>query len=211
MKEVFNFFRERRQTENLAGPLFIVVGLGNPGEQYANNRHNIGFRVIDRISERLDIRLSRVQQKAIIGQGQISMGRVLLAKPQTYMNLSGQAVSGLVKFYKVPLENVIIIHDDLDLPLGTLRLRPTGGAGGQKGIHSIIERLGRQDFARLRLGIDRPPGRMKASSYVLQDFGRQEQELLNVILNEGADAVIAFMENGITEAMNQFNGPAKRS
>jgi peptidyl-tRNA hydrolase, PTH1 family len=211
MKEVFNFFRERRQTENLAGPLFIVVGLGNPGEQYANNRHNIGFRVIDRLSERLDIRLSRVQQKAVIGQGQISTGRVLLAKPQTYMNLSGQAVSGLVKFYKVPLENVIIIHDDLDLPLGTLRLRPTGGAGGQKGLRSIIERLGRKDFARLRLGIDRPPGRMSASSYVLQDFGRQEQELLNVVLNEGADAVIAFMENGITEAMNQFNGPAKRS
>jgi peptidyl-tRNA hydrolase, PTH1 family len=211
MKEVFDFFRERRRTEGPAGPLYIVVGLGNPGEQYANNRHNFGFMVIDRLAERLEVRLSRFQQKAIIGQGQFSGRRILLAKPQTFMNLSGQSVRGLVKFYKASLENVLIVHDDLDLPFATIRLRPSGGAGGQKGIRSIIEHLGGQEFSRLRLGIDRPPGRMSASSYVLQDFGKPEREILPVVLKEAADAVIAFFEVGITEAMNQFNGPAKRS
>lgn len=211
MKDVFAFFRERRRTEDLTGPLFIIVGLGNPGEKYAENRHNIGFMVIDRLSDRLDIRLSRFQQKAVIGQGPFSGKRILLAKPQTYMNLSGQVVRGLVNFYKVPLENVLIIHDDLDLPFGALRLRPSGGAGGQKGIRSIIEQLGSQDFSRLRLGIDRPPGRMSASAYVLQDFSKIDRETLPGILNEAADAAIAFVEDGITEAMNHFNGTAKRS
>ena len=122
------------------------------------------------------------------------------------MNLSGQAVSSLVRYYKVPLENLLVIHDDLDLPLGTLRLRPGGGSAGQKGLDSTIQQLGTQQFSRLRIGIGRPPGQMPAAAYVLQNFSGGDQELLKFVLSRATEAVIAFIENGLDYAMNQFNG-----
>lgn len=185
---------------------FIVIGLGNPGREYKDNRHNVGFMLIERLSVRLDVRLNRVQAKAIVGSTHHNKDKIILAKPQTYMNLSGQSVQGLARFYKIPLENLIVAHDDLDLPQGTLRIRPGGGAGGQKGIASSIERLGSHGFPRMRIGIGRPPGRMDPAAYVLQNFTSKEMEIMSAVLDHAADAVLEFIENGLNAAMNKFNG-----
>jgi len=185
---------------------YLIVGLGNPGREYHMNRHNIGFMLIDRLSIRLNARMRRMQSKALVGSVTYKESKIILAKPQTFMNLSGQAVQGLVRFYKIPLENLIIAHDDLDLPFDTLRIRPGGGAGGQKGIKSTIQHLGTQDFPRLRLGIGRPPGRMDAAAYVLQDFAKGDEQILSETLDRAADAVLTFIDFGLDKAMNQFNG-----
>lgn len=185
---------------------FLIVGLGNPGREYKDNRHNFGFMLIDRISVRLNARLSRVQAKALVGTVNYEGDKLILAKPQTYMNLSGQSIQGLARFYKLPLENMIVAYDDLDLPFGTIRIRPGGGPGGQKGVASAIERLGTKDFRRLRLGIGRPPGRMDPSAYVLQDFAKGDLSLLSEILDRAADAILTFVSEGLNAAMNKFNG-----
>ncbi len=156
---------------------YLVVGLGNPGRQYRETRHNVGFVTLDRLAMRLNLAYSRVQFRALVIDGRHNGRRLFLAKPQTYMNESGQAVGALMKFYKIPLENLLVVHDDVDLPLGTLRIRPGGGSAGQKGVGSIIDRLGKQDFPRLRIGVGRPPGQMLAAAYVLQEFNRGETEI----------------------------------
>ncbi|MGD8405634.1 MAG: aminoacyl-tRNA hydrolase [Anaerolineales bacterium] len=185
---------------------FLIVGLGNPGREYKDNRHNFGFMLIDRLSIRLNARLSRVQAKALVGSVNYEGDKLILAKPQTYMNLSGQSIQGLARFYKLPLENMLVAHDDLDLPFGTVRVRPGGGPGGQKGVASAIERLGTKDFRRLRLGIGRPPGRMDPAAYVLQDFAQSDLALLSEILDHAAEAVLTFVTEGLDSAMNKFNG-----
>lgn len=185
---------------------YLVAGLGNPGREYAANRHNVGFMLVDRLAARLGASFSRLESKALVCKAEYQGRRMILAKPQTYMNLSGQAVGGLLNYYKVPLGNLLVAYDDVDLPLGTLRLRPGGGSAGQKGMQSIIERLGSQDFPRLRIGIDRPPGRMDAAAYVLQDFSRQQVEFLTPVLERAVDAVLVFVTQGLEAAMNQFNG-----
>jgi len=185
---------------------FLIVGLGNPGAGYRHNRHNIGFMLVDRVAERLGVKFSRLESKALLTKGEHQGRRVVLAKPQTFMNLSGQSVGGLVRFYKVPLANLLVAYDDVDLPLGTLRIRPDGGSAGQKGMSSIIDRLGTQEFPRLRLGIGRPPGRMEAADYVLQDFSPGEIELLRLTLDRAAEAALVFVAEGLEAAMNQFNG-----
>ncbi len=184
----------------------LIVGLGNPGREYQNNRHNIGFMVINEIARQMNVRMMRVQSKAIIGAGMCNGLKMILAKPQTYMNLSGESVSSLLRFYKVPLSRLLVIHDDLDLPFGTLRLRPGGGSGGQKGIASIIQKLGTQEFPRMRLGVGRPPGQMDAAAYVLQDIPKGDEELLKIILVQSVQAAEAFITKGLENAMNQFNG-----
>ena len=185
---------------------YLLIGLGNPGREYQTNRHNFGFMVIDRLAVRLNARGLKVQSKAIVTTTAYEDRRLILAKPQTYMNLSGQSVQGLANFYKLPLENLLVAHDDLDLPFGTIRMRPGGGPGGQKGVASAIERLGTKDFARLRLGIGRPPGRMDPSAYVLQDFSREEVKILSELLDRAADAALEFVLNGLDKAMNKYNG-----
>jgi PTH1 family peptidyl-tRNA hydrolase len=185
---------------------YLLIGLGNPGREYRDNRHNIGFMLIDRLAVRLDARGLKLQSKAIVTSGLYEERKLILAKPQTYMNLSGQSVQGLLHFYKILPENLIVAHDDLDLPLGTIRIRPGGGAGGQKGMASTIERLGTQDFPRLRLGIGRPPGRMDAAAYVLQDFSRADLLIVSETLDRAADAVLTFVTEGLNKAMNKFNG-----
>lgn len=192
-------------TENTTSS-YLIVGLGNPGPQYRHTRHNIGFLLLDQLAARLGVKFSRLESRALVTKAEHLGRRIILAKPQTYMNLSGQAASALLRYYKVPLQNLMVVYDDVDLPLGTLRLRYAGGSAGQKGMASIIERLGSQDFPRLRLGIGRPPGRMDAADYVLQDFPAAETETLNAVLGKGAEAVLVFIASGLNQAMNQFNG-----
>ena len=188
---------------------YLLIGLGNPGREYQTNRHNFGFMLIDRLAVRLGARGLKVQSKAIVTSAIYEDRKLILAKPQTYMNLSGQSIQGLANFYKLPLENLLVAHDDLDIPFGTIRMRPGGGPGGQKGIASTIERLGTKDFARLRLGIGRPPGRMDPAAYVLQDFSREEAKTLSELLDRAADAALEFVMNGLDKAMNKFNGTAQ--
>jgi len=185
---------------------YLLIGLGNPGREYRDNRHNFGFMVIDCIAIRLNARGMKLQSKAIVTNAMYEDRKLILAKPQTYMNLSGQSIQGLAHFYKLPIENMLVAYDDLDLPFGTIRLRPGGGAGGQKGFASAIEKLGTQDVARLRLGIGRPPGRMDPSDYVLQNFSRDEVKSLPAIVDRAADAALEFVINGLDKAMNKYNG-----
>ena len=184
---------------------YLLIGFGNPGREYKDTRHNIGFLFIDRVAVRLDARGMKLQSKAIVLSALYDQRKVILAKPQTYMNLSGQSVQGLMHFYKLPMENLLVAHDDLDLPLGALRLRPGGGPGGQKGVASAIETLGSKDFSRLRIGIGRPPGRMDPAAYVLQEFSRDEADVVSEALEKAAEAALAFVVDGIQSAMNRFN------
>jgi PTH1 family peptidyl-tRNA hydrolase len=185
---------------------FLLLGLGNPGREYRQNRHNIGFMALDRLAERLNVSFNRVESKALLCKTDYEGSRLLLAKPQTFMNLSGTAAGSLLRYYKIPLEHFMVIYDDVDLDFGVIRLRPDGGSAGQKGMQSIVERLGTQVFPRLRLGIGRPPGRMEAADYVLQDFSRQETELLPDLLDRATQAMFTFVKSGLTTAMNQYNG-----
>jgi len=185
---------------------YLIAGLGNPGPDYRENRHNIGFMVVNTLAEQHNIPLRRVEFHALVGKGKINAERIILAKPQTFMNNSGQAIATLVRFYKIPLEHLLFVHDDLDLPFGTLRLRPSGGTAGQRGMESIVSKLGTQAFARLRVGIGRPPGRMDPSDYVLHDFNPPEQEMLPEVRDTAVDAIQRFIKDGIEKAMNDFNG-----
>ncbi len=186
-------------------PVLLIVGLGNPGREYQDTRHNIGFMLLDRLAVKLDARFSRLQSQALVAPCTYEGRKLILAKPQTFMNLSGRAVKGLVRFYKLPLEALLVAYDDLDLPPGTLRLRPDGRSAGHRGMESIIEHLGTDSFPRLRLGIGRPPGRMEAREYVLQNFTDEEMKLVSETLNRAVEAVLAWITDGLEKAMNRFN------
>ena len=185
---------------------YLLIGLGNPGREYRDTRHNVGFMLIDRLAVRLNARGMKLQSKAIVTTAVYESRKLMLAKPQTYMNLSGQSAQGLLNFYKLPMENMLVAHDDLDIPFGTIRIRPKGGPGGQGGMASTIEQLGTKDFPRLRIGIGRPPGRMDPAAYVLQDFKREELKVLSEIIDRAADAALEFVINGLDKAMNKYNG-----
>jgi PTH1 family peptidyl-tRNA hydrolase len=185
---------------------YIIAGLGNPGRQYRNTRHNAGFIMIDHLVEEYKIRLSKMQFNAITGSIELDSARVILAKPQTFMNLSGQSVAALVRFYKIPLEQLLVAHDDIDLPVGALRIRPGGGAGGQKGLASTIERLGTQEFPRMRIGIGRPSGTQEAAGYVLQEFSTGDIRVLKAVFPQAVQAVHTFITEGLQAAMNRYNG-----
>lgn len=199
------------QTSEKEKTAFIIVGLGNPGREYRGSRHNIGFMFLDHLAKKLGITFSRLESKALVAKGELQGYRLILAKPQTYMNLSGQAVGALVRFYKVPLENLLIIYDDVDLPFETLRMRPSGGSAGQKGMQSIITNLGSPDFNRLRIGVGRPPGQMQAADYVLQDFSKAQLEVLPFILDRAVEAVTTLVSTGVENAMNKYNAPLEPS
>ncbi len=184
---------------------FLLVGLGNPGREYANNRHNVGFMVADAIAEKLGVEFSRVQSNALVVKGEHDGHKVILAKPRTYMNLSGNSVASLVRFYKVDLDHLLVIYDEVDLPFHTLRLRPDGSSAGHNGIASIIERVGTDSFPRLRVGIGRPPGRKGTPSYVLEDFSKDERGELPELLDRAASAALKFITDGVDSAMNEYN------
>lgn len=183
----------------------LIVGLGNPGREYAENRHNVGFDCVDLLAGKHGIALSKSQHKARLGTGQVAGRRAILAEPQTYVNSSGEAVGAVARYYKVAPEDVLVIYDDLDLPQGTIRLRPGGSSGGHNGIKSIVDHLGTQAFPRVRIGIGRPPGRMEPKDYVLQDFSAAEREVMVEVYDRVVDAVETFIREGIREAMNRFN------
>lgn len=182
----------------------LVIGLGNPGRKYAGNRHNVGFQCLDRLAAAWGLSFSRRKHKALLAEGEIAGRKVILAKPQTFMNLSGQAVERLVRFYRLPPENILVIYDDLDLPLGKIRLRPKGGAGGHKGMKSIIEHLGTQDFPRLRVGIGRP-AHGDPVDYVLSDFTLDQRIVMEEVYGRVIAAVELWLTEGIEAAMNRYN------
>jgi len=185
---------------------YLIIGLGNPGRAYSKTRHNVGYWVVDELARRHQLPQFTSERKAKTSDGLIRTKRVVLAKPQTYMNLSGEAVRALLDFYKIKLEQIIVVHDDLDLPLGTLRLRTSGGHGGQNGVRNIIKHLGTQEFARLRFGIGRPPGKMQARNYVLQPFHGDDAILAQQVVEKAADAIEIWLQKGIEKAMSQYNG-----
>ena len=185
----------------------LIVGLGNPGRKYENTRHNAGFWVINELARRWNIDVGNSERKALTGDGTIRGKRVLLVKPQTYMNLSGEAVRALMDFYKIERDDLFVVSDDLDLPLGTIRLRKLGSHGGQKGLRNIIQHLGGDNtFNRLRFGIDRPPGRMPVEKYVLQPFFDDDIITAKIVVDRSADAVETFLKDGMEIAMSRHNG-----
>ena len=187
---------------------FLIAGLGNPGRKHKKNRHNFGFVAIDVFAARYGLTLARVQHNALIADGRVENQRVMLAKPQSYMNNSGGPLSGLVSFYKLPFENLMVVYDDLDLPLGTIRIKASGSGSGQNGMRDVIRHLGSNHVPRLRLGIGRPPGRMDPIAYVLKEFGKSELMLVEETLERAADALETWLSEGITLAMSRYNGPA---
>ncbi len=210
------FFRRNVRTEDEDTPdvsieRYLIVGLGNPGRQYVDTRHNIGFMVIDALAKAYDLKFDGNKSKAYFAEGTVANKRVIIAKPQTYMNESGFAVRGLMDFYKIPLTHLMVVSDDLDIPLGTLRIRPKGGAGGQKGLRNIIAQTGSEDFARMRVGIGRPPGRMDPAAYVLQPFLKQDEVLLQETLSRAIKAIELWLADGIDTAMNRQNGTAEEA
>jgi PTH1 family peptidyl-tRNA hydrolase len=193
---------ELRSTTN--DDRFMIVGLGNPGRRYRGNRHNIGFMVVDHLSEKTKIEIRKHQQKALIGAGEFGQKRIIVVKPQTNMNLSGTSVGPLVNYYKIPLPNLLVVYDEIDLPFGAIRLREKGGSGGHNGMKSIIAALG-SGFPRLRLGVDRPPGRMEPAAYVLQDFQKEELPVVEEIIEQSIAAIETYLTEGIDIAMTRFN------
>lgn len=189
--------------------MYLIVGLGNPGARYENTRHNVGWLAIDRLARRHGLTLSKVEHKAQTGSGLIVGRKAILAKPMTYMNLSGDSITPLAGFYKIPPERIIVLHDDLDIPFGTLRLRKSGSSGGQKGLKHIIERTGTQDIPRIRMGIGRPPGRMNPADYVLLPFKGDDAILAVEMVDRAADAVETWLRDGMDTAMNRFNGTSE--
>jgi PTH1 family peptidyl-tRNA hydrolase len=199
-----------RIPEGSMGGLKMIVGLGNPGPQYSRNRHNIGFQIVERFAARHQLALDKMQMRAMTGTGFVTVAgqriKVLLAKPITFMNASGDAVAPLARFYQVEPADMIVIHDDLDLASGKLRLRADGSSGGQNGIRSIIDRLGTAEFARGKVGIGRPPGRMDPAAFVLQNFSEDEEAIFGPLRTRVCDAIEVWLTQGIVAAMNQFNG-----
>ncbi|HXV43110.1 MAG TPA: aminoacyl-tRNA hydrolase [Anaerolineae bacterium] len=197
----------RATKEKAAGPVdWLIVGLGNPGQKYVDTRHNAGWHLLDTIvRDNPHFRFDKNRSKGLIARGELAGVKVALLKPQTFMNLSGEAVGPVAQFYKVAPAQILVAFDDVDLPTAALRLRPKGGAGGHKGMRSIIQHLGTEEFPRLRLGIGRPPGQMPVEAYVLQKFKADEWEAMLATYERGIEAIKAVLTEGIDAAMNQFN------
>jgi len=189
----------------------LIVGLGNPGKTYARNRHNVGFQCLNYFAKLHSIRFDRRQCRARIGIGEVRGEKLLLAKPGTFVNLSGNSVAGLVYKHNIPVSDLLVIYDDLDLPLGKIRLRQSGSSGGHKGMNSIISALGSEGFPRIRVGIGRPQAEEQSVSeeaivnYVLSDFSPQEEAIIKPVIARVAEAIDCFLTQGIEAAMSKFN------
>jgi PTH1 family peptidyl-tRNA hydrolase len=183
----------------------LIVGLGNPGPRYAATRHNAGFFVVDLLAERIGGKFKAHKGRTDVVEGRLGGRPVVLAKPKSYMNESGGPVVAISRFYKVPLERITVVHDDLDLPFGALRLKRGGGDGGHNGLRSLTSALGSREYVRVRVGIGRPPGRQDPADYVLREFGVAERKELPLVVDRAADAIEALLEQGLEAAQNQFN------
>jgi peptidyl-tRNA hydrolase, PTH1 family len=189
---------------------WLVVGLGNPGPEYAANRHNVGFMVVDLLARRAGAGFGR-HRKAVaqVAEARLGVGvdapRLVLAKPLTYMNLSGGPAAALAQFYKIPVERIIAVHDELDIPYGAIRLKSGGGEGGHNGVRSLVRSLGTKDFLRVRIGIGRPPGRQDPADFVLRDFTATERKELDLLVDRAADAVETIIVRGLEPAQNLFH------
>jgi PTH1 family peptidyl-tRNA hydrolase len=189
--------------------MFLVVGLGNPGRQYQGNRHNVGFRIVDQLAARAGASSPRDKYGAVLYEIALGAERVILCKPMEFMNVSGQAVRQVAGFHKIPAARTIVVHDELDVPFGRLKLGTGGGAGGHNGVRSIIADLGTPDFARVRVGVDRPPPNWQGADYVLANFTGAEQKELPALIDLAADAVEEIVARGLPAAMNKFNTKPK--
>ncbi|HKN98143.1 MAG TPA: aminoacyl-tRNA hydrolase [Pseudonocardiaceae bacterium] len=183
----------------------LVVGLGNPGPAYVGNRHNIGFLVADELADRMGGRFKAHRSGAAVLEGRLAGERAVLAKPQSFMNLSGGPVAGLVRFFKVSPASVVVVHDDLDIPFDTVRLKLGGGDNGHNGLRSITKSLGTKDYYRVRVGIGRPPGRMDPADFVLRDFSTVERRELAFVIDRAADATEALLSRGLEAAQNTYH------
>ncbi len=191
--------------------MYIIVGLGNPGEKYAHTRHNVGFEVIDILADRIGIHVDEKKHKGLCGRGVLEGQKVVLVKPQTFMNASGECVRAVADFYKVTEEEIILVYDDISLEPGRLRVRGKGSAGGHNGIKNIIAHLGSQEFPRVKVGIGEKPKGMDLADYVLSHFSKREWEQMEEAFRNAADAVTVLISQGTEEAMNRFNGGKKES
>jgi PTH1 family peptidyl-tRNA hydrolase len=189
---------------------WLIVGLGNPGAQYQGNRHNVGQMVLDELAGRIGAGFKTHKARAQVLEGRLGIGgpRVVLAKPMSYMNVSGGPVSALANFYGIPADHVVAVHDEIDIPFNTVKLKLGGGEGGHNGLRDISKALGTKDYLRVRVGVGRPPGRMDTADYVLRDFGTAEHKELPFLLDVAADAVESLLRDGLTAALQRFH-PAK--
>lgn len=183
--------------------MYIIAGLGNPGSKYENTRHNMGFKAIDAMASEFGIDVNRAKFKGLIGEGRIGSEKVILLKPQTYMNLSGQSVREIMNFYKIPEENLIVIYDDFDLPIGSIRVRKSGGPGTHNGMKSVVQELGSRNFPRVRVGIGSSDG--STIQFVIGKVGKDEQQILNEAAEAAASAAADIIRIGIENAMNIHN------
>lgn len=183
----------------------LIIGLGNPGKQYEKTRHNVGFDAIDELSNQLNISLDQLKFKGLFGMGFVGTEKILLLKPLTYMNLSGESIRAVMDFYDIDPEDILVIYDDLDLPVGKMRLRQKGSAGGHNGIKSTIAHLGTQEFNRIRIGVDRPQNGMSVSNYVLGKFTADEQPFIEEVVKRSANACKSWFTQPFLQVMNEFN------
>ena len=185
--------------------MYLIVGLGNPEEKYSNTRHNMGFDVINQLSKECDIKVSKSKFDAFYGMGEINGKKIILVKPQTYMNLSGESVIKFKKFYKISNKNIIVIYDDIDLKLGDIRLKAKGSSGSHNGMKSVVENLNTEEFIRIRVGIGSPDNKEDIINYVIGQIPKREREILDQSILKAKNSVIEILDNGIDIAMNKFN------
>lgn len=186
--------------------LTVIVGLGNPGKKYENTRHNVGFSTIDVLSSKYGIKVNRLKYKALTGDGIIKGERVLLVKPQTFMNLSGESINEIAQWFKLPMENLIVVYDDVDLSVGTIRIRPKGSSGTHNGMKSVIYQLQSDEFPRIRIGIGKAPEEWDLADYVLSKFNAEEAAEIAKSIQRAAEAATAIVQSGVEIAMNLYNG-----
>ena len=198
---------DRFKNQDKGQEFFVIAGLGNPGREYAETKHNVGFCVIDRLAEKYHIDVTKFKQKALIGDGTINGKRVLLVKPQTFMNLSGESIREIIDYYKVdPQSELVVVCDDISLELGQLRIRKKGSAGGHNGLKNIIAQLGTDGFARIKMGVGNKPEGYDLADYVLGHFTGAERKIMDESIGYAVDAAVTMLEKGPDEAMNRFNG-----
>ena len=202
--------RPRRKDDPVADNTWLVVGLGNPGAQYAGNRHNVGQMVADELASRVGATFKSHKTSSRVAEGFLGPGgpKLVIAKPNSYMNTSGGPVSALLKYYSLPVDRLIIVHDELDIPFDTVRLKQGGGHGGHNGVRDVSKATDAGDFTRVRVGIGRPPGRQDSADFVLKDFSGTERQALPNLLSDAADAVEAIVEHGLVAAQQRFHSPA---